>query len=52
MNMEHRFTYPKVTEIRNARPERRVSARAVSQRALVTDSLIRCPNPSSESKGG
>jgi hypothetical protein len=50
MNMEHRFTYPNVTELRKARPEPRVAARRVSQRALVTESLIRCPTPSSEGK--
>jgi hypothetical protein len=47
--MQHRFEYPKVTEVsqvndRGAAPvERRLTSRPSSQRALVEASLLRCP---------
>jgi hypothetical protein len=44
MNMEHRFSYPKVTELRSARPDVPRDATRSSQRALVAASLIRCPD--------
>ena len=50
MIMEHRYTYPKVTELRDPRPPVR-SVRAQSQRELVAASLIRCPSPVGASPG-
>ncbi|WCB93362.1 hypothetical protein DSM104299_02075 [Baekduia alba] len=49
MTVQHRFMYPKVTELRKARPEPRDQAHAVSKRALVADPLVRRPSPSSAS---
>jgi hypothetical protein len=45
MTMQHRFAYPKVTELRTTRPEAPTAAPRVAQRELVAASLIRCPNP-------
>jgi hypothetical protein len=44
----HRFTYPKVTELRTARPTPSGVTRPISQRQPVAASVLGRPNP----KGG
>jgi hypothetical protein len=50
MIMEHRYTYPKVIEVREPGPQVR-SQRARSQRELVAASLIRRPGPDKRRPG-
>jgi hypothetical protein len=50
MNPQHHFTYPRVTELRTARPSELPSGRP-SQRDLVVASLVRCPRKPTVAKG-
>jgi hypothetical protein len=50
MIMEHHYLYPKVIELRTARPWSPRATRRLSQRELVAASLIRCPNASKSGK--
>jgi hypothetical protein len=50
MNPQHHFTYPRVAELRTARPSVLPSGRP-SQRDLVVASLVRCPGKPTVAKG-
>jgi hypothetical protein len=50
MNPQHRYTFPRVTELRTARPSVLPSGRP-SQRDLVVASLVRCPRKPTVAKG-
>jgi hypothetical protein len=50
MNPQHHFMYPRVAEVRVARPSVPPSGRP-AQRDLVVASLVRCPGKPTVAKG-